>query len=266
MNPLRFPLLFSVALLACRALATVPAPALISIDQCRGPYLIRPHLEVAAALQALPEETRVATLRAWAGGPYDRFSSYQAYPNDIVIRLCRMLFQGRDGHPLRPPALGGPQFIGFPRSSMQDWAEARRAFPDEPLHWVGDIPFLVVRGYMLAGHAEPAASYLDYCLAEGEWVTRRLGPVSDAQLRRALGELLGYPWKQPLEKHEVDFIGAQLAPNSPPPGIDGVSTGTPTAEGRTYAACSLNRMLKRPVALGDEDESPRVAHALPAAP
>lgn len=244
-------LIFLLPLLATLScFANEPARHL-NLDQCRGPYRIQPYLEVAAALQALPVYDRIATLRAWAGGPHYKYRSYSDYPNDAIITLCRMLFQGKDRQSLRRPGSGSPQFVGERMNSPQTGAEIMQRHPDEPIQWVGDIPFRVVYGYMIAGSPEPATSYLDYCLAEGEWTSRRLHPVTTEELRKALDQMFSHPWEKPLQPHEIRFLSEQIEPYSPP-ALEFTAIGT-SLEGN-HRSYNLSYFTKRTFPVGENEE------------
>lgn len=223
----------------------------LNLDQCRGPYRIQPYLEVASALQALPIDDRISTLRAWAGGPDDKYRSYHDYPNEAVITLCRMLFQGKDGQPLRRPRSGAPQFVGEPMGFSPSTDEVMQRHPDEPLRWVGDIPFRVVRGYMIAGVPEPATRYLDYCLAEGEWTTRRFRPATTEELGAALDQMLSHRWEKSLQPHEITFLSEQIEPYTEP-ALEFTAIGT-RLEG-THRSSDISSFSKRSLSVRENEK------------
>lgn len=101
-------------------------------------FRIAHYLHVAAELQRLDVDRRAERLREIARDP--RRAS-EAYP------LCRMLFVARDGQRFRAPMLGASSFVG--ETTAEDW-------PLEPIAIYKGVPILVVRGYVLAGEAEPA--------------------------------------------------------------------------------------------------------------
>jgi hypothetical protein len=118
------------------------------------------------------------------------------------IVLCRMLFQDPGEGYLRRPRLGGAVFTGG--TSYADW-------PREPIALVDGVPILVVRGYMLAGQAEPLEAYLDYCLANGRWVTERYAQKSRADIRAAIEQLIAAGhWPRPLREDELAFLRGQV--------------------------------------------------------
>lgn len=244
-------LAFLLPLLATLSCFASEATRHLNLDQCQGPYRIQPYLEVAAALQALPVDDRIATLRAWAGGPHDKYRSYHDYPNEAVITLCRILFQGKDGQSLRRPGSGSPQFVGERMNFSQTGAEIMQRHPDEPLHWVGDIPFRVVYGYMIAGSPEPATSYLDYCLAEGEWTSRRFHPATSKELRTALDQMLSHSWEQSLQAHEIRFLTEQIEPYTKP-ALE--FTGIGTSFDGTYRSTSIDHFAKHLLSVRENEK------------
>ncbi|HJZ93424.1 MAG TPA: hypothetical protein VKE40_21280 [Gemmataceae bacterium] len=119
-----------------------------------------------------------------------------------MIVLCRLLFQARPGSQFRRPGLGEPTFIGG--TGYADW-------PMEPIELVDGVPFLIVRGYALAGQAEPGQAYLEYCIDSCDWSGVRLEPKRRAEKAAALDKLKASPkWKQALTKDENDFLSSQL--------------------------------------------------------
>jgi len=156
-------------------------------------YRAAPYVAVATELQSLPREEAVARLRQWADS--------QKYDEQVII-LCRMLFERRAGGEFRRPGLGGPQFYG--ETTTKDW-------PLEPITVVDDVPFLIVFGYVLAGHAEDASSYLDYCLAEAVWARRRYHAVNRREIAAALEKLLKFSaWRRPLNTSERELLTKQV--------------------------------------------------------
>jgi hypothetical protein len=148
---------------------------------------------MAAEIQKLDKKAAVAILRRFAASPAN---------SDRVIVLCRMLFTSRAGSTFRRPGIGGAQFLGC--TGYADW-------PLEPIEIVHNVPFLMVRGYILAGEAEPASRYLDYCLANCDWTATRYTPKTPQQLEEALHELLtSKKWKHPLKKDETAFLSSQI--------------------------------------------------------
>jgi hypothetical protein len=129
------------------------------------------YLELAVALQALPPQERATRLEAMARDPS---RSYEVFP------LCRMLFEARDGGVFRSPMLGAAEFVA---GTYTDW-------PLEPITLSDGIPFLIVRGYMLAGMPESAEMYVTYCLANCQWTQRKYIAATNAQIKQALERLI----------------------------------------------------------------------------
>lgn len=119
-----------------------------------------------------------------------------------VVVLCRMLFKQRAGAEFRRPQIGGADFLAG--SEYADW-------PSEPIELQGGVPFLITRGYVLGGVAEPAGSYLKYCMANGDWNTDRFREPTAVALKSALADLMASGrWKRPLDSSERGFLSAQI--------------------------------------------------------
>src|SRR5688572_10416328 len=111
-----------------------------------------------------------------------------------VIVLCRMLFKKRVGSEFRRPLLGAAHFFGG--TDYGDW-------PSESIELRDGIPFLITRGYTLAGVAVPADSYLRYCVASCDWRTDSFSEPSQAELKSALAKLItSDKWKRHLDASE----------------------------------------------------------------
>jgi hypothetical protein len=132
-------------------------------------FRVSHYLELAVALQALVPQERANRLQDMA-----RARSYEVFP------LCRMLFEAKDGDVFRRPMLGGAEFI---TGTYADW-------PLEPITLSDGIPFLVVRGYMIAGLPESPGQYLAYCLAHCQWTQRKYIAATSAEIGQALERLM----------------------------------------------------------------------------
>jgi hypothetical protein len=209
-------------------------------------FRISAYLELLAALQALPKETAFAQLRWWAvlGRPTlptaltqaldgnrnapnaarltaslqdlaSRAASRSVNYEQQVIVLSRLLFEPKPsplGPTLHLPALGRPSFIG----SRDEYQAGRSEAFNGSFIFLGDIPFGVVGGYTLGGRREDALAYLDHCIANGAWTTRRYMPVPQATLDKMLDALLKSPrWKSPLTDREKKMFAAQIEPVPP---------------------------------------------------
>jgi hypothetical protein len=161
-----------------------------------GEYRADPYLAAALALQTVGEAKASQILRKLcrqARGPDDE---------DAVFILCRMLFTARPGKEFRRPLIGAPSLLG---------GTIPKGWPLEPIELVDGVPFLIVRGYMLGGEAEPPESYLEYCLRNCDWRRERFAPRSPEAKRKALAKLLASPkWKRSLEDRERQFLSAQV--------------------------------------------------------
>jgi beta-lactamase regulating signal transducer with metallopeptidase domain len=120
------------------------------------------YMRLADDLMALDEPRRAAALRAMANAKLE----------GQTIALCRMLFQAKPDSEFRRPGLGGPQFVGT-GTEIKDW-------PLEPIALIGEVPLLIVEGYDLAGKAEPAKDYLQFCLANYAWTKRDFSEIEKA--------------------------------------------------------------------------------------
>lgn len=161
-----------------------------------GKYQPDPYLSAAATLQTAGKEKGGETLRRLCkqAGDLKR--------GDQVIVLCRMLYAAKPGREFRRPRLGGPVFLGG--TALKDW-------PAEPIVLVDGVPFLVVRGYVLAGEPERPEDYVDYCMRNCDWRTERFAPKSSEEKQKALAKLLASPkWKQQLGDREKEFLSRQI--------------------------------------------------------
>jgi hypothetical protein len=146
----------------------------------KGEYHVTPYIAMAASLQKLEHKDRIATLYDFVRGNERDYR---------LLVLCRMLFTGKTKSgdlkqsEFRRPKIGGGNYLGG--SSYTDW-------PLEPIALVDDVPFLIARGYVLAGSpAESAADYLDYCIYQCDWSPIRFSQKQPSELKAALKNLLG---------------------------------------------------------------------------
>jgi hypothetical protein len=156
-------------------------------------YRIDPYITAAASLRAVRKEKAASLLMSLAK---DRERSIAAFI------LCRMLFTAKPNGDFRCPGLGQPFFVG---DTPADY------WPLVPIQIVDGVPFLVVKGYALAGSPESAAGYVRYCLEECEWGTAEFKPKTAAEKQEALKKLLmSRKWKEPLGKEDKEFLSSQL--------------------------------------------------------
>jgi hypothetical protein len=83
------------------------------------------------------------------------------YQNGRIGWVCRIIFKGKSGKPLRPPLYGG---LLLPRLTMP-----LERWPLYPVAESDGVFFVLSEGYMLAGVAEQASDYIDYCSATGSF-------------------------------------------------------------------------------------------------
>jgi hypothetical protein len=159
-------------------------------------YKVVPYMQAAVHLQAMGRGVACLTLlKAAAQAP-------TCEQDEQIIVLCRMLFTKRATSEFSIPALGAPCCLGG--TDYSDW-------PLEPMELVDGVPFLITRGYKLGGEAEPACSYVRYCIANCDWNTVPFREPTAKQMRAALDKLLASgKWKRPLDSYEREFLAAQI--------------------------------------------------------
>lgn len=158
-----------------------------------GHYKVDPYIQAAVELQALGRSNALVRLHSMA---------QDEKLEKRVIVLCRMLFTRRPGGDFRRPMIGGAGFLGG--TDYQDW-------PLEPIELVDGVPFLITRGYEMAGFPEPDEWYLRYCETNCDWSGFRYTIKSKSQKRDALRKLLSSPkWKTPLDADETQFFAKQI--------------------------------------------------------
>jgi hypothetical protein len=113
-----------------------------------------------------------------------------------------MLFTAKPKGEFRLPALGLAHCIG--ETPFEEW-------PLIPIAVVDGVPFVVVKGYALAGSPESALKYVRYCLKECDWSTTEFKPKSAEEKQKALKKLLeSRTWKNPLTDYDRAFLSAQI--------------------------------------------------------
>lgn len=156
-------------------------------------YRVDPYIRAAAALQEMGKDKAGETLSKLARG--------RKHDNQVIV-LCRMLFTCKAKGEFRRPGIGAAHFLGG--TDYSDWLL-------EPIELVDGVPFLITRGYDLAGYAEPAESYVKYCLRNGDWSSTRFKRKDDQEKQKALKKLLASPkWKARLEDTETAFLSSQI--------------------------------------------------------
>ncbi len=154
------------------------------------PYKVSPYISAAIQLQSMGQDSAVSVLRSCCG--------IDGNENKVII-LCRMLFES-DGE-MRRPLMGGAVFPG--NTTYDDW-------PAEPIEIVQNIPFLIVRGYMLGGLPEQAIDYLEYCTLQCTWRDEVYSMPSESELLTSLNKMLDSDkWQTPLTADETQFFQDQ---------------------------------------------------------
>lgn len=152
-------------------------------------YRVDPYLRMAVQLQRAGPDAAEQRLLKMA-------------VDDRAIILCRMLFVARPHGGFRRAYIGGASFFGG--TAYEDW-------PLEPITLVDGVPFLITRGYALAGHPEDPREYVQYCLRACDRNPYRYRLRTAEEKHRALEKLLGSSrWKRPLEIDEERFFAAQI--------------------------------------------------------
>lgn len=132
------------------------------------------------------------------------------YNETMIAALCRLLFVSRNGSPLRSPRLGAPGLIGDMDSA---------AAPLLPVFVHLNVPFCVVKNWLLAGTPEPASWYLAYCLLEGAWNHTMVQVPPLTSLTSVAHDFIrNGPWITRLQCDESTYLLGQVA--SPPSAVN----------------------------------------------
>ena len=158
-------------------------------------------IPAAIALQAMGKDAgSAALLQAASSSETNLATKFEAY--EKVVVLCRMVFTAKEGAEFLGILQGHTDFFGG--TTYADW-------PLEPIEVVNGYPFWIVSGYALAGAAQPASSYVSYCIANCDWNAFRYRELSAKDKRAALAKLLSSPkWKRPLDGNEEWFLSSQI--------------------------------------------------------
>jgi hypothetical protein len=152
-----------------------------------------PYIRVAAALQTSGKDGASATLL--------KLAKDREQDNKVIV-LCRMLFTAKAKGEFRRPLIGAAHFLGG--TDYTDW-------PLEPIDLVDGVPFVITKGYSLGGVAEPAESYVKYCINNCDWSGIKFSPKSKEEKQKALNKLLASPrWKAPLDDADKAFLTSQI--------------------------------------------------------
>jgi hypothetical protein len=136
------------------------------------------YIQAAVELQAIGREGALRRL-------HDMALNRDSYSK--VIILCRMLFAPSASSEFRAPRLGMPMYLGGTNDLH---------LPIAPIEVVDGIPFLITSGYLLAGMAESAESYLRYSESNADWSAVHYTIKTTQEKKYALTKLLASPkWK-----------------------------------------------------------------------
>jgi hypothetical protein len=102
--------------------------------------------------------------------------------------ICRIIFQGKEGKPLRQP--------GFGRLSLPHLTMPLERWPLYPVVESDGVFFVMSRGYWIFGRPEQASAYIDYCSTEGEFRKTKVGVPTHDEAVNAFNTLKGSDrWK-----------------------------------------------------------------------
>jgi hypothetical protein len=150
-------------------------------------------IRLAIQLQALGREKAELRLHEIARNEYT--------PGMAII-LSRMLFKKRPGEQFTRPSIGGALFMGG--TDYSDW-------PLEPIELVDDVPFVISRGYFIAGRPENDDEYVRYCETHADWSDLQYEVPTKQQEQAALAKLVTSPkWKVPLTDKERELLSRQI--------------------------------------------------------
>jgi hypothetical protein len=156
-------------------------------------FKVDPYTCAAATLQALGKDKASDILL--------QLAKNREQDNQVIV-LCRMLYTPKAKGEFRRPLIGAAHFLGG-----TDYA----AWPLEPIELVDGVPFLITRGYSLGGKAEPAESYVMFCIEHCDWNSVQFKSKTEKEKQKALDKLLASPkWKVQLDDVEKAFLSSQI--------------------------------------------------------
>ena len=151
------------------------------------------YIRLAIELQALGREKAELRLHEIARNEYTL---------GRAIILSRMLFKKRPGEQFTRPSIGGALFMGG--TDYSDW-------PLEPIELVDGVPFVISRGYFIAGRPENDDEYIQYCETHADWSDLQYVVPTKQQEQAALARLVTSPkWKIPLTDKERELLSRQI--------------------------------------------------------
>ena len=86
--------------------------------------------------------------------------------NERIGWICRIIFLGKEGKPLRQPQYGGLR-LPYLTMPLERW-------PLYPIAQSDQVFFVLSEGYVLGGLAERASKYIDYCSTTGSFRTTQV--------------------------------------------------------------------------------------------
>jgi hypothetical protein len=151
-------------------------------------YKVDPYIRAAMDLQAMGEG-KASSILLRAECP-------------AVYILCRMLYTPRKQAQFRRPLIGHAFFLGG--TQYAEW-------PLEPIELVDGVPFLITRGYGIAGMPEWPEQYAKYCITNCDWNNTRFRIRTVEDKQKALNKLLSSPkWKRKLQDDDKAILQAQI--------------------------------------------------------
>lgn len=101
--------------------------------------------------------------------------------NERIGWVCRIVFQGTNGKPLRQPFYGALR-LPYLTMPVERW-------PLFPVAESDGVFFVLSEGYMLAGVAERASDYIDYCSATGDFRAKKIKMPTQEEAVKAFDTL-----------------------------------------------------------------------------
>lgn len=115
--------------------------------------------------------------------------------NERIGWVCRIVFQGDEGKPLREPMYGG---LSLPYLTMP-----LERWPLYPVAESDGVFFVLSEGYDLEGVAESARGYIDYCRTTGKFRKSMVPVPTQGEAIKAFDTLKGSDrWKKIKWKDE----------------------------------------------------------------
>jgi fructan beta-fructosidase len=192
-----------LAALLCGTANAADEPALSLKDVPEwggGHYKVDPFIAVAAKFQALGKEKAQKLLLDFANPKKGVSQDDEDHQNGLFI-LCRMLFTAKPKGEFRRAAIG--LAICLSGTSSNDWTL-------DPIEIVDGVPFLVAKGYLIAGFPEPVMSYVEYCIKNCDWNSFQFKPKTAEEKQKALAKLLALPKLKGLNAEEKEFLASQI--------------------------------------------------------